>query len=255
MQTNAAGIAVIQAFESCLKLTDKEKLLYTTYLCPAGVLTIGWGTTRDDVPSLQSGETWTRTRCDDVFAASLKSKYEPHVEKLAAGRATPLTYNQFAALVSWAYNTGGPASSSVWAAVRAGEDARVPDLLARWNKADGRVLAGLMRRRKAEGQLYAGDVAGALKTADAHIANPLPMPQKKADEPPKPSLAEVATVALKKGGAVGGTTIVGGYGLASWWASLGLGEQITFAAAGIILATVVGAAIYRGMKHELENWA
>lgn len=255
MNTNEAGIAVIQAFESCLKLTDRQKMLYTTYLCPAGVLTIGWGTTRHDVPSLRPGEIWTRTRCDDVFAAALKSKYEAHIAKMVEGRKKPLDANQFAALVSWAYNCGGPASSAVWPAVRAGDDARVPVLLSRWNKVDGRVLAGLVRRRKAEGQLYAGDVAGALKTAGAHMISPLPMPQMQYDTPPKPNAGEIVATAVKRGGKQAGG--LGAYlsGLAVWWDGLTTLQQGALVVIGCAVAFVVCGVVFRKVKRELEAWA
>lgn len=69
MKTSSTGIALIQAFESCLKSVGDGR--FRTYRCPAGVVTIGWGTTAADVPSLAEGEIWTREKCGEVFIASL----------------------------------------------------------------------------------------------------------------------------------------------------------------------------------------
>lgn len=63
---------------------------------------------------------------------------------------------KFAALVSWAYNVGcgNTGSSTLIRKLNAGDKASVPSELLRWNKAGGRVLAGLTRRRQAEGDLF-----------------------------------------------------------------------------------------------------
>jgi lysozyme len=102
--------------------------------------------------------------------------------------------------VSWAYNTGGPATASLWTALNAGQKSAIPGKLAAWNKGGGKVLTGLVRRRKAEGQLFAGNVNGALATAAVSKMKPLPMPQQ-VDPPKKASARKTGTGAIVVGGA------------------------------------------------------
>lgn len=243
--TNPSGLALIKAFESCLKPVRPG--VYTTYRCPANVVTIGWGTTRDDVPTLREGDTWTRQRCDEVFADSLTRKYEPHVT--AYLRDAAVNDNQFSTLVSWAYNTGGPASSAVWAAVRSGDHKRVPVLLGRWNKGGGKVLRGLVRRRQAEGLLYAGNVSAALEVAGTAV--PGEMPQAKYQEPPKPTAPELAATAKKEAAAATGS----GGGLWAMWDQLTAGQQTALVVVVVAVVAAAGWFAWRRIKYELENWA
>lgn len=248
MKISATGQALIKAFESCLKPIGDGR--FTTYRCPADVLTIGWGTTRADVPTLREGEVWSLSRCDDVFAASL-GKYEAIVERHRG--STALTTYQNDALGSWAYNVGERADSQVWVAVRAKDHASVPKYLARWNKAAGKVLAGLERRRKAEGQLYIGDLAGASKTAGTIL--PGSMPQMHDMPAPKPGVVDAVVETAKKG-----AKPVAGFGLGwgalwAWWESLSLAQQVTLSVAVTLVVALLAAGVARKVKHELEHWA
>ena len=245
MKIGAHGIAVIKGFESCLRAVRGKKGVYTTYYCPANVLTIGWGTTRDDVPDLKPGDEWSQERCDSVFAASL-AKYERAVEKAAAGRVKPLLQHQFDALGSLVYNCGpGAVGGSVGRAVREGRDADVPALMARWNKGGGRVLAGLVRRRKAEGLLYAGKIDEALAVAEVTV--PGSMPQSR--EVPKPTVREI--IGATKGVA---PTATGGVGAAVTGAVSGASPWIIGAAAIVIIAAVAGLVWWQARKLK-EEWA
>ena len=73
----------------------------------------------------------------------------------ALGEA-PTTQAQFDALVSFHYNTGAIARATLTRLHRAGDHAGALREFARWNRAGGRVLRGLIRRRAAEAQVYAG---------------------------------------------------------------------------------------------------
>jgi len=88
--------------------------------------------------------------------------FERHVRKLCK---VELAQHEFDALVSWAFNTGGPATATLWKKLNAGDRRAVPVELAKWNRAGGRVLNGLVRRRKAEGLMFAGKIDEALKLA------------------------------------------------------------------------------------------
>lgn len=244
MRTTSTGQKLIQAFESCLKKLPDGR--YTTYQCPADVTTIGWGTTASDVPGLLPGVIWTKERCDNVFEASL-AKYEAYVDR---GRgSTMLTWYQNDALSSWVYNCGYRADSQVWVAVKGGKHKDVPKYLARWDKAGGKVLAGLTRRRKAEGQLYVGDLAGASATAQTIL--PGSMPQMHDQPAPKPSTGDLALEVKNHAGA-GGSPLAG---LWMAWDSLSTLQQVG-AVAGVL--AIVGLAVWLGVRkwrHEKENWA
>jgi lysozyme len=255
MKTSSTGIALIQAFESCLKPTGDGR--FRTYRCPAGVVTIGWGTTAADAPSLAEGEIWTRDKCDEVFIASL-TKYEAMVDRAAASRAKPLAQHQFDALVSLVYNCGPKAlAGSVGAALREGRDADVPALMARWNKAGGKVLAGLARRRKAEGELWAGDRAAASRTAQTI----LPETVARSREVPAPSVADLVRATQKTTTAVavaaGGTVAAGTTGATGTANEDESGAIPTAVLVGIGLAVVLvaGLMLARRWKALTEEWA
>ena len=75
-----------------------------------------------------------------------------------------LTQNEPDALVVVVVQYGGLASATLWKKLNAGNKAAVPAELAKWNRAAARI-AGLTRRRKAEGLMFAGNVSEALKVA------------------------------------------------------------------------------------------
>jgi GH24 family phage-related lysozyme (muramidase) len=69
----------------------------------------------------------------------------------------PLAQHQFDALVSFVFNVGAGAfaESTLLRELNSGRHDAVPRELDRWVKADGKTLPGLVRRRKAEGVLFA----------------------------------------------------------------------------------------------------
>lgn len=140
---NDAGVRLVQEFEGC-KLD--------AYRCPAGIPTIGYGATG---PDIRMGMTWTQEQADERLADDL-SKFSDGVDRLVR---VPLTGNQFAALVSFAYNVGlgALAGSTLLRKLNAGDYQGAADQLPRWNKAGGRVLPGLVRRRAAERDLFLSD--------------------------------------------------------------------------------------------------
>lgn len=137
--TSRTGLPLIKQFEGC-KLA--------AYVCPAGVLTIGWGRTTN----VKRGDTCTQAQAD----AWLVQEYDAFEKKVKALVKVSLTANQLGALVSFAYNvgTGALGSSTLLRLLNAGDYAGAADQFARWNRAAGRVLAGLSRRREAEAALF-----------------------------------------------------------------------------------------------------
>jgi lysozyme len=142
MRTNRPGVDLIRQFEGC-----KLK----AYLCPAGVPTIGYGHTGRDV---QMGMTITQDQAEGFLINDLRL-----FEQGVAGLCPTCTPNQFSALVSFAYNLGlhNLENSTLRRLHNAGQYAAAQAQFARWDKAGGRVLPGLTRRRAAEAALYGAD--------------------------------------------------------------------------------------------------
>jgi lysozyme len=156
-----AGLELVRAFEACMKAIIGRKGFFTTYRDSAGVLTIGWGHTNHHLPRFSVGAVWSQAECDAALAGDMVT-FERHVQQLCH---VDLTQWEFDALVSWSFNTGGPATATLWKKLNAGNKKAIPAELAKWNRAGGRALAGLTRRRKAEGLMFAGDMRGALALA------------------------------------------------------------------------------------------
>jgi GH24 family phage-related lysozyme (muramidase) len=150
------AIELMHHFEAC-----KLK----AYRCPAGVWTIGWG---DTGPHVEPGLVWTQAQADAAFERRLNNEFAPAVRE-AAGDATPA---QFGAMVALAYNIGVGAfrRSSVARFHKAGNHEAAADAFLMWNKALGRVLPGLNRRRKAERALYRRDFAELARLTDGAVA-------------------------------------------------------------------------------------
>ncbi len=142
---NRAGIDLIKRWEGF-----RSK----AYRCSAGVLTIGYGhTTAAGAPRVRSGMTVTRAEAERILVRDLAT-YERGV--LSAIADVPCTDNQFAAMVSLCYNIGPGAfrRSSVAKHMRRGQPDIAATRFAAWNKAGGKVLRGLVRRRADEARLF-----------------------------------------------------------------------------------------------------
>lgn len=154
-----AGLELVQAFESCMRKIAPGR--FTTYRDSVGVLTIGWGHTNDHLPRFREGAVWSQIDCDSALALDMRT-FERHVYDLCR---VSLSQSEFDALVSWSFNTGGPTAAVLWKKLNAGDRGAIPAELAKWNRGGAKVLAGLTRRRKAEGLMFAGDIKGALAVA------------------------------------------------------------------------------------------
>ena len=121
------------------------------YLCPAGVPTIGYGTTRyeDGSQVCLTDPSISRERAEQLLAWELTGTCLPAVMRLCPGADTA---ERVAALIDFTYNLGqgNLRASTLRRRVNAGLWGQVPDELRRWVKGGGRVLTGLVRRREAE---------------------------------------------------------------------------------------------------------
>lgn len=198
------GLAVVKAFESCLRPVKGRPGFFKAYLDPVNVWTIGYGHTNHHEPKFDGETVWSQAQCDAALAGDMRV-FEDHVNRLAR---VPLAQHEFDALVSWSFNTGGPATASLWRLLNSGNKAAIPDNLAQWNKAGGRVLNGLTRRRKSEGLLFQGKIKEALAVAGA-----------------RPSVAKSAGGSVAAGGAAATVAHQVGLGV-GWIAAIGVAVAV-----------------------------
>lgn len=134
-KTGQAGLNLIRQFEGCH---------LTAYKCPAGVWTIGYGHTT----GVKQGQKITQEQADGLLAEDLQ-KYEKKVNKYDGKYRW--NQNEFDALVSFAFNVG---SIEQLSANGTRSKAVMAEKILLYNKAGGKTLAGLTRRRKAEQELF-----------------------------------------------------------------------------------------------------
>ena len=139
------GIPIIRKFEG-LKLR--------AYLCPSSIWTIGYGNTfYENGSKVQEGDKITLDRADRLLFFVVQ-KFEAEIKKLVKSE---INENQLGALTSFAFNVGAGnlAKSTLLKKVNANpNDLTIRDEFNRWTKAGGKVLNGLVTRRKAEADLY-----------------------------------------------------------------------------------------------------
>jgi lysozyme len=143
---NEAGLSLIKSFEG---------LFLKPYLCPANVPTIGYGTIKypnGKAVSIQDPAITEKQALE--FLEHEVNEKSAAVERLVK---VDISDNEFAALVSFSYNVGIGAlqKSTLLRRLNANEDrSKVAEEFLRWNRAGGKVLAGLTRRRQAEKALF-----------------------------------------------------------------------------------------------------
>lgn len=142
-KTGAAGKKLIKEFEG---------FRAAAYICPAGVTTIGYGTTRINGSPVKMGLKITTTEADQFLEEDLKT-FEDVVNNSVSAE---INQNQFDALVCFVYNVGGAnfKKSTLLKLVNSGNFIEAADQFLKWNKAGGKTLPGLTRRRQAERDLF-----------------------------------------------------------------------------------------------------
>lgn len=161
MKTSANGRKVITEFEGCV---------LKAYLCSAGVLTIGVGhTSAAGAPVVAKGMVISKAEADEILTRDL-GIFEAVVNRLVR---VNLNQNQFDALVSFVFNLGEGnfSKSTLLRKLNAGDYAGASDQFAVWNRAGGKVLTGLTKRRRAEATLF-NTPAGATEPAQPVAAVP-----------------------------------------------------------------------------------
>lgn len=140
MQISEKGLDLIRG---------SEGLSLKAYVCPAGILTIGYGHTGPDVTAHL---TITQDQANQLLRQDV-ARFESSVNEFVP---LSMTQGMFDALVSFAYNLGAGAlkSSTLLKKLIAGDKAGAADEFLRWNKANGQVLKGLTVRRESERKLF-----------------------------------------------------------------------------------------------------
>jgi lysozyme len=151
MKINQATVDLVKEFEG---------FRAAAYKCPAGVWTIGYGTTAAANVGINPGPDMTidKTQAEVYLHAALNN----FADQIAPSITAPINENEFGAFVSLAYNIGPGAfkKSSALRHFNAGDKAKAAAAILLWNKAGGKVLKGLTRRREAERKLFLTPVEG-----------------------------------------------------------------------------------------------
>lgn len=197
MQTSQDGIDLIKSFEG-------EKL--RAYVCPAGVLTIGYGhTDAAGPPRVTPGMVITKSEAEYILKKDLR-KYEDAVDEAVT---VPLKQNQFDALVSFCFNVGPGAfkKSTLVKKLNRQDYGSVPGELMKWNKAGGKELSGLTRRRRAEAALWRKiDETAPPDISEARLEPDQPQPKKTITQSREANTAAItgATAAVAAAGEASG---------------------------------------------------
>ena len=132
-----------------------EGLRLESYKCPAGVWTIGIGTTKIKGAPVRRGQKCTKEQAYEYFRDHLEEEVYPCLESLNV----ELNQNQFDALCSFIYNVGVGAfnSSTLKRFLQKGDYVATSMQFRLWCKAGGKVLKGLVKRRRSEASLFLKD--------------------------------------------------------------------------------------------------
>lgn len=142
---NGRGIELVKHFES---------LFLKAYQDVVGVWTIGWGHTglQHKDGTVYKGRVITKEKAEELL------RYDMHQFEARVRTFVKVAINddQFSALVSFDFNTGGLGKSTTLRKLNAGDNQGAADALLMWNKAGGKVVRGLTRRRQSERNLFLG---------------------------------------------------------------------------------------------------
>jgi lysozyme len=147
------GLDIVKTFEgfrpdAYYDLDNKKK---------KGKLTVGYGFTDYDIPDLRPGYTMDKARAEQLLPDLINRKYGPSV---LDNVKVPLNDQQYSALTSLVYNIGPKnfEESTLLRKLNAGDFEGAAEQFKVWNKAGGKTLEGLIKRRGAEEALFKGDI-------------------------------------------------------------------------------------------------
>ena len=151
MKINQATIDLVKEFEG---------FRGEAYMCPAGVWTIGYGTTAAAGVGItpKPGMRISQAEAEKYLMAAL----ENFADSISPSITAPINENEFGAFLSLAYNIGPGAfkKSTALSAFNSGDKAKAAKAILLWNKSNGKKLGGLVRRREAERKLFLTPIDG-----------------------------------------------------------------------------------------------
>jgi GH24 family phage-related lysozyme (muramidase) len=167
IQIPQLGLELIKTFEGC------HLDAYPDPKTKGPPITIGWGSTRDfDGQPFKLGRTITQKYADDLLEFQLKNSFLPALQKIPYW--SEMNDNQRGALLSFAYNLGagfynGIGFATISRNLREKDWSAIPKTLELYRNPGSNVEAGLLRRRKAEGDLWRKPVGGySMEFIDLH---------------------------------------------------------------------------------------
>ncbi len=180
MELSDEGLRLIRNFEGYHKRLKDGSC--AAYLCPAGVPTIGFGSTS----GVHLGMVWTAEEAE----AALRREIATFESAVTQSVTAEMNQNEFDAMVSLSYNIGAAAfkRSTVLKRFNKGNKSGAAKAFEMWNKGGGRVLPGLVSRRKREAALF-------LKPVEKPEEPFMPQSVTETKEVSKPAVAAAATVA------------------------------------------------------------
>ena len=219
---NQATVDLVKEFEGC-----KLK----AYKCPAGVWTIGYGTTARAGVGIEPAAGMEITEAEAEYY--LQKSLEKFSTEIAGAITKPINENEFGAFVSLAYNIGSGAfkRSSALRHFNAGDKAKAANALLLWNKAGGKVLAGLVRRREAERKLFLSPVSVDAPAADI--------------KPDRKSLSQSTTVQASAVQIASGA----GAGISAFGMLDGTAQTVAMIVAGVIIVSAIWI-----MRERIKHW-
>lgn len=190
MKTSRRGIKLITEFEGFAPQAYED-------VAVPGLWTIGYGF----IEGVQEGDRITKEQATDRLKRELV-KYEQAVMQATGGGCNQ---NEFDALVSFAFNVGtdGMKKSSAIKAHRRGDKQAAARAFALWNKAGGKVWAGLTRRRAAEAALY-------LEPMPDDVSDPINGPRQEMPQRVDAESSMGASSINRSAVVIGGTSVVAG---------------------------------------------
>jgi len=156
MKISPIGLSLIKEFEGCS---------LRAYICPAGVPTIGYGSTG---PHVEYGMTISQEEAEELLLKDV-SRFEKGVSDLAK---VSLNQGQFDALVSFSFNVGlqAFADSTLLRFLNSNQNEGAAGQFSRWVKAGSITLKGLERRRDAEERLFrSGGAKGKMASREQKV--------------------------------------------------------------------------------------
>lgn len=133
-----------------------EGFFSKAYRCPAGVWTVGYGTTMINGRPVNSNDTMTLEHATQYLLYDLQKHLDSGARYIKPEIARRLNQNQIDAIASFVYNigAGGFSKSSFLKLLNQGDFVNCSERMLLWNKGGGKILRGLVRRRAAEKKLF-----------------------------------------------------------------------------------------------------